>query len=489
MTDQNLIEDRGYWWLPDNPDKKLPGTLRISLKGECDLQLLGSFSKIEDMGKSIFQPAIQGIGEKKGKYTLMDCSGRSETLKVSIRGGSNSYSEDYHIDSVYCGWFFPKPQDITFPNVKITIESFEGWLNINGFKTQYEVNPETKRPHNVSTCLMEPMTFPFSLPRFTLQIVSTNNIDLLSRVKFNQSVTWSVRLNYSEGQNLDQVYADIVILRHLIALGMRRPIKILSVVFTSPQFMQKNNEHESPMPIHYYSKLINAEKSEQEIVSPFDLLFSFGDVQKDFFNILTRWYELYDQIGPVLSLYFSILYNSQTALSVSFLQIAQAIETFHRRMIGGQFLSDAKKDEVKEAFSDAIPTHFSHEEKEALRQKLTYIHELSLRQRLRFLVDSVETEYGPGTLNFIGDKKKFMANVTDTRNYYTHYDKSLKSKAKQGHGLLLLKERCQFLLEMLILKELGLTPNTVEQIFLRTSVYDFILHHQEWNPEIAEEEW
>ncbi|WP_440950694.1 HEPN domain-containing protein [Methanosphaerula subterraneus] len=490
MTDQNLIEERGYWWLPDNPDVKLPGTLAISSKGECDLKLLGSFTKIEDLGKSTIQPVIHGVGEKNGQYTLMDCSGRSETIRISIQGGSNINSEEYLIGTVYSGCFFPKPHDVKFPKVEIKIESFEDWLNIIGFRTQYEVDPETKRPHNFSISLQEPKTFSFSLPRFTLQIVSYYRIDPSPKVKHIQSsVTWSVRINYSEDQTLDQVYADIVILRHLIALGMRRPIKILSVVLTSPRFMQKIGEHESLIPIHYYSRLISAEESEQETIHPPDMFFSFDDVQNHFSDILTRWFELYDQIEPVLSLYFSTIYNGRTASSVSFLQIAQALETFHRRIEGGQFLSDAERDEVKAALIDAIPAHFSCEEKEALEGKLTFIHEFSLRPRLRSQINAVETEYGTEVSKYIRDKKKFVANVTDTRNYLTHYDESLKSKAKQGKGLLLLKERCQFLLEMLILKELGFSLDMVSSILLKTSVYQFILQYRELNPESAEEEW
>lgn len=38
------IEEPGYFWLPDNPGSRLPGTLRISETGKSSLEIIGSFS-------------------------------------------------------------------------------------------------------------------------------------------------------------------------------------------------------------------------------------------------------------------------------------------------------------------------------------------------------------------------------------------------------------------------------------------------------------
>ena len=35
----------GYFWLPDHPDKKIPGTLTISDGGEIELEVVGLFDE------------------------------------------------------------------------------------------------------------------------------------------------------------------------------------------------------------------------------------------------------------------------------------------------------------------------------------------------------------------------------------------------------------------------------------------------------------
>ncbi|QWW20209.1 hypothetical protein I6B53_03685 [Schaalia sp. 19OD2882] len=37
------VEWRGLWWLPDDPDKKVPGFLRYDGEGNISLSLIGAF--------------------------------------------------------------------------------------------------------------------------------------------------------------------------------------------------------------------------------------------------------------------------------------------------------------------------------------------------------------------------------------------------------------------------------------------------------------
>ncbi len=47
-------EFRGWWWLPEQPDDRLPGTLTVS-RGEAELDLTGHFGHevIADRGDEI----------------------------------------------------------------------------------------------------------------------------------------------------------------------------------------------------------------------------------------------------------------------------------------------------------------------------------------------------------------------------------------------------------------------------------------------------
>jgi hypothetical protein len=65
-----------------------------------------------------------------------------------------------------------------------------------------------------------------------------------------------------------------------------------------------------------------------------------------------------------------------------------------------------------------------------LKAKLEYANELSLRKRLRQMVEPFKDLYGDP-----GQRKHFIGKVIDTRNYLTHYDTRLTQQAARGDDL------------------------------------------------------
>ena len=88
-----------------------------------------------------------------------------------------------------------------------------------------------------------------------------------------------------------------------------------------------------------------------------------------FSEIISRWFALYDQVEPALDIYFSTHYHKNSILTPEFLQLAQVSETYHRRIIGGQLLTDEMADEARSALKNAIPVRFSADQKDSLEQK------------------------------------------------------------------------------------------------------------------------
>jgi len=73
------------------------------------------------------------------------------------------------------------------------------------------------------------------------------------------------------------------------------------------------------------------------------------------------------------------------------------------------------------------------------------------------------------------DKDKFIKTIRDSRNYYTHYDSKLISKAIKGSELFYLTEKLKIILIALILKESGFHREQIEQLFDRNE-YRFYNH-------------
>ncbi|MDB4913082.1 MAG: hypothetical protein JWM95_726 [Gemmatimonadetes bacterium] len=162
-----------------------------------------------------------------------------------------------------------------------------------------------------------------------------------------------------------------------------------------------------------------------------------------------------DQFESVYDLYFATVYGHYRYLQNRFLNIAQAIQSFHRRKDQGTLLSKAEfralKAEMKgcmQAFGDRIhPDIF-----ETLESRLQFFNEYTLRERLVALFpDDDQVLEG-----LTGGIPAFRDDIRHTRNYLTHYSVGEERKATEGTALLRLTMRMQPALCRLLLQELGI---------------------------------
>jgi ApeA N-terminal domain 1 len=103
---EDHFEVRGYWWLPDRIDHKVPGILKFSVDHGAELELLGSLRSLLELGDrtegdgfvrvDMTEDALQLSGryprlhgEAQGKpYTLVDCFATHSSWPVFGEGGS-----------------------------------------------------------------------------------------------------------------------------------------------------------------------------------------------------------------------------------------------------------------------------------------------------------------------------------------------------------------------------------------------------------------
>ena len=81
------------------------------------------------------------------------------------------------------------------------------------------------------------------------------------------------------------------------------------------------------------------EKKSTASIRPFKFIFTLRDINDQ--NIFLNWNNRYSKLKPVLDLYFTVFSNKITAPEVLFLNLVQALETFHAR-----FITDDVKDYI-----------------------------------------------------------------------------------------------------------------------------------------------
>ena len=103
---------------------------------------------------------------------------------------------------------------------------------------------------------------------------------------------------------------------------------------------------------------------------------------------------------------------------------------------------------------------------------MKFSNEPSLRKRLKTV------------LNYTGEegarvvRTNFVAVATDTRNYLTHYDDSLKSRAAQGVDLDVLASETMALLELCFLRDLGFDSAAAWEHSAGTPLFQALLRRQ-----------
>ncbi len=191
------------------------------------------------------------------------------------------------------------------------------------------------------------------------------------------------------------------------------------------------------------------------------MLFTFKDISGRFESFLRKWFEKVDLLEPIYDLYFGTLYNPCMYLKHRFLSLIQAIESFHQRIYGGEYLLDENYKKVYDTLVNAIPNGVKTDFKEILENKLKYGNELSLRKRLKEIFDKYQE-----ILNvFIENKNTFIEKVVDTRNYQTHHDKDLKERYASGKELYNLTQKLKILLEICLLIELGFSSEEIKDLY------------------------
>jgi hypothetical protein len=131
----------GYFWLPEQEDHKIPGTLTINDGGKIELEVVGLFNKsIEALDREEDLSRIIGYVEKDGWVTLDDCF----YTKKNISFGNISRSK-VRVNRVLSGVAYDKDEDVTFNTLSFSVECMDEWVGISGIEVQNDWDNQTVR--------------------------------------------------------------------------------------------------------------------------------------------------------------------------------------------------------------------------------------------------------------------------------------------------------------------------------------------------------
>ena len=172
MRIKEEFKKSGYFWLPSEPDEKLPGTLSISDGGHIELEVIGRFeNRVEALLNAELKPRERIVGhiEKNECVTLDDC--HYKTLPLSLMGGISKSL--IHVGKVFTGVGYDEGESPVFNNLTFSVEGIDEWVGISGISVERHFEERTatisyQPPEDISINLDNGMqlliTFHWTLP-------------------------------------------------------------------------------------------------------------------------------------------------------------------------------------------------------------------------------------------------------------------------------------------------------------------------------------
>ena len=404
------IEKRGFFWLPADPDDRLPGILRISDSGEVKLEVSGVFGDpsfvFQDMGLGSSPPAngerpnlerIVGKVEKDGPVTLDVCFRQDGTLNFS--GGLSS--SIYHARFAFIGGDYEIGEELAFSELSLSLEGLDEWLSISGIRVEWDLEHNSgsidcHTPEAISLRISDEIELAFS---FGLAPPSFSALTTKAAV----SQTSYISLKLKGPQPIEYFLPLLFKLCNFLSLATDQPVSINSITGFLERETGTAEKPRVPIQVYYQSSPRSETKPG---IQRHDMLFAYQNVADQCEQILTKWLESYETFEPAFNLYFASRSDALQYLDVRFLRLAQAVETLHRRSCQDTAMPEDEFKELRNSILEGCP----QDKKEWMEGKLKYANELSLRQRIKAMIKPFQAWFG--NRNETGS---FVCKVVDTR--------------------------------------------------------------------------
>ena len=450
------VETKGSFWLPGDPETKLSGELRISEMGDVTVELTGIFGNRETGDWDLDQEGPQrilGVVEAGGAVTLDGCI-TGDTRRQVLSGLSVS---SIHAGVAYVGAWYDAYEDVTFQEIILGVDGLDIWLATSGLGMEPD---DDFRGWSIRYRL--PDDIPFSLPDETEAkfVFSYTGPTFVGTTTTEATIrqTASVFLKTKQPESIGYFASLGFKLCNFLSLALDKPVSIQRL--TSYADSQVDGGRSMSSQVQIFGRFGPQAENHAEIHGH-EALFRYPAVAEQLDQLMGNWFRDYDLFPPAINLYFASKTRESTLLDTKVLWLAQALEALHRRTSPETEMTES---EFTERLDAILASCTDDVVRVWLGEKLRYANEVTFRNRLRGLL----VPFG----HLFGDEKEhrdFVSQVTDTRNYLTHYDATGNTgRATNPSDLFALLRKMEALMQLHLLKRIGLDVAFIDAIVDRS---------------------
>lgn len=445
------IETRGEFWLPGNPDERLPGNLSISESGEVTLEIEGdmkfAFDKSNSDGMAGKLSRIVGLVESGEHVTLENCP--YNITSNSERGATSLCRPTL----AFIGTSYGKDKKINLTEFRFSVEGLDEWLMLSSGHEQTDVQREYSQTkfqrRDPSIRLASDDTMADFIVESTYSCPPGAPI---MDARITKKAYISLRSDKPRGL---KHFRDLAYkLCNFLSLALDQPVSMQSISVSNVH-EYSNNESIQPLPISLFGQF--APRTERgPIIDKRNVLLPFQRVSNRLEQLMKSWLEVYEANEPAFDMYFLTRSNETLTLNVKLILLLQGIETLHRREGQGEpTMPEEEFADIRSSLLQVCP----EDRRMWLEGVLRHANETNYRTRIKDMIRPFQ--------HWLGNSKSrnsFVNKVVDTRNYLTHYDKVIEDRVPGMRDLILLSYRLEALFQLHLLQLIGLSTEDIEFI-------------------------
>lgn len=468
---QESFEHTGLWWLPDDPDKKIGGTLSYSPIDGIHLALLGTFNSLFPAGhQNRFEVEVINGYTSNGIPTTL-----SNNIQVGYSFNNPGFPQQkLSSDLLAMGRHFASMDELRFAKWRISYENLDDWISPRLFNETYDT--DTEGTFEV-TIVVKPIDHfdayinaikgrtVLTTDMFSGSGATSGEFDLVKEAFFE--LTPDAKQSYEKFKRWHDDIQNLLSLLMVDSIQSRKIHGVLSV--------NEEDDFSERVGVSIFPRL--GYRPVQRITRWHDMLMTLGDIQDHLATVLENWFEAEHNVRQAIILFLADSNPREVDLDTQFVNIMHALESYHRSTNAGHYLSKEEYQLYLEKMVQAIPEGISSDHRKSLKSRLEYGYQYSQRKRFRELFDSIGADLQELVTN--GDKA-FIGKVVDTRNYLVHRDETSKGLTLEWPERLYAYRRLRMLMTILFLKHIGFDEDFIyQQVFKNRRVINFIGSQEE----------
>ena len=375
-------EVEGQWWLPENTDHQVPGTLVIE-ENRIELSLFGvlrddrasavarknpdgsdawTFTE-ESMEQGGIYPRIHGRAAGKA-YTLEDSR---QTRRTNLFGSSGGLqTQRINVHSVFEGMWLGPDEPLEFSQIVVKLDGLVMFVQRTGLTAADEVKKEVdgQRQFLGATAWLAPVPAQEfqGIKGSTCQlehIAKTGGTDFVER---HVSEDFVVRVKLAGKLPLNELLAIASHLQDLVTIATGRRAAFADVELRHPDAVyERGGKPALALPIKMYARWVVKSENDRKPLKPADVVFTLDDLGG--VDTITRWLQVAEMHASALGRVMVARYSDSSYASDNLLNAAAGLEGYDRdkyeegKDTDTNFVDRIKRcvEDAGDVFADLVP--------------------------------------------------------------------------------------------------------------------------------------